>query len=280
MIDGDNNELYIVFYSDSKYECQARGVIESGLINIKSEIKFIYYTIGFDSKLDYDNLIKIRIEPINKLPRYEFYKPHILIDSIDRFGNKNFMYVDTDVLFGKRFSIDKISNKNNFPLMSPGNWDYPYFYDNGTIIDETNLMKYFGIDSDMKSMIYVYTCIIIYNKKCHDILLEWKGLCFDEFLLSKRFHYFPFHDETPMNIILWRRGISNNLGRIFLNTHKYDYITFVEENENVCGYGSNAGLFGDDFARCENSSNIMMYHGTKNTDDINRVIDYFREEKR
>jgi hypothetical protein len=275
-----NNELYIVFFSDSKYEYQAKGVIESALINIKSEFRLIYYTIGFDSDLEYDNLTKIRIEFIDKIKIFDFYKPHIIIDSIERFGDEKFIYVDTDILFGKRFSIDKIINNSDFPLMSSGNWNFPFIYQRGLIVDESNLMSHFNITNEMRSMTYVYACFISYNKSCYDIILEWKGLCFDDFLLSKGKYYFPLNDETSINVILWRRGISKNLGRIFLNTHRFDYIKYVEENENVYGEGGNVGLFGDDFARCENSSDIMLYHGTKDTDDINRVIEYFREKKR
>lgn len=271
--------MKIIFYSDSKYEYQAKALIESILINSKNT-QMIYYTIGFESSISHPNLTK-RIFPIDiKKTRFEFYKPSILIDAIECFGGK-FLFLDVDIIIGKRFSISKIDHNFDFPMMSCGNWDYPFTssHENGSITnigDESELMKYFGVSK--RSMNYVYTCVISFNEKCKDILLEWKSMCENEFLLQRRIFYFPLADETPMNIILWKRGIDRNFGRIYLNTLDIEPLKYVEENDNVVGDNNiNYGIFGSPLMRCDNSSLILLYHGIKDDDKLSKVINYLKK---
>lgn len=136
-------------------------------------------------------------------------------------------------------------------------------------------MGYLGVPK--RTMNYVYTCIINYNIKCLDIIKEWEDICNDEYLLENRESYFPFPDETPLNVILWKKGITENFGRIYLNTLEFEPLKLVEENENLSGDPSNNfGLEGNPLRRCDNSSNIMMYHGIKDKNVINNSIKYFK----
>lgn len=273
----------VVFYSDIKYEYQAKGVIESFLLNqykTKSEVKLVYYTIDFDSSLEYENLIKIRIDKKENLPRFEFYKPTVLLDSLTRFKADNYLYVDVDIIFGKRFSIDKIINPHDYPLLSQGNWNFPFYFKilNGekTVYNESSLMNYLKVKE--RSMGYVYTCIISYNQKCREIFEEWEFLCNDPFLLENREKYLPFPDETVLNVLLWKKGINQNFGRLYLNTLDYDPLVYVEENEGVSGNTSlNYGIFNSDLMRCENSSDILFYHGIKDKETIERCLTFLKD---
>jgi lipopolysaccharide biosynthesis glycosyltransferase len=272
--------MKIVFYSDKNYEHQAKSLIESILINGESDIQMIYYTIGFESTLNYKNLTK-KIYPLDvKKPKFEYYKPSILLDAIDYFGG-NFLFLDTDIIVGRRFNKDKFIHNFNYPLLSIGNWDYPFvckLVDNEyqNVCDETNLMKYFGVAR--RSMNYVYTCIISFNESCRDFIFEWKSMCDNEYLLANRETYFPFPDETPMNILLWKRDIQNNYGRIYLNTLEFVPLKYIEENDNVVGDPNiNNGIMGSDLMRCDNSSNVMFYHGIKDANILNEVVEYIKK---
>jgi lipopolysaccharide biosynthesis glycosyltransferase len=271
--------MNIIFYSDKNYEYQAEALIKSIILNCKQKVNLIYYTIGFESNLNYDILIK-RIFPLDiKKKKFEFYKPAILLDAIDTFGG-NILFLDTDIIIGKRFNIDKLIHNNNYPLLSCGNWDYPFackiHSDNtySNVINEEKLIKYFGVNN--RSMNYVYTCMVSLNEKCRDIILEWKSMCENEFLMQNQEEYYPFKDETPMNIILWKRGITENYGRIYLNTLHFNPLKYIEDNENIVGDPSiNFGIFGSDLMRCENSSNIMFYHGIKDKEELTKTINYY-----
>jgi lipopolysaccharide biosynthesis glycosyltransferase len=88
--------MNIVFYSDKNYEYQAEALIKSVLLNCKQEVNLIYYTLGFESSLNYKSLTK-RIFPLDSnKKKFEFYKPSVLLDAIDVFGG-NILFLDTDI---------------------------------------------------------------------------------------------------------------------------------------------------------------------------------------
>lgn len=276
-------KLKIVFYSDLNYEYQAKSLVESILIT-KQNVEMVYYTIGFESSLSYPGLIK-RPFPVDiRKPRFEYYKPTILLDALEFFGGK-FLFLDTDIIVGHRFTVDKVNHDHDFPLFSCGNWNYPFMavYKDGETInvgDESNLMKYLGVEK--RSMNYVYTCVIAFNDKCRDVILEWKSICDNEYLLEKREFYFIFHDETPLNVILWRRGLTENFGkRIYLNTLELDPLVYIEENEGIFGddINLNYGILGNNLLRCDNSSDVMFYHGIKDNIILNDVIEYLKKDE-
>ena len=276
-------EMKIVFYTDKNYEYQAQSLIESILLNSKEEIDLIYYTIGFESNLNYKNLTKKSIPLDLKKPRFEYYKPLVLVDSIQTFGEGNYLFLDSDIILGKRFTTDKFRHDLDYALMPLGNWEFPFVckYINDipqNVCDERNLMDYFGIKE--RTMKYVYTCIINYNDKCLDFLKEWQSINDNQYLVEKRDVYFPFSDETSMNILLWKRGINRNHGRLYLNTLKYEPLVYIEENERVQGDpNNNYGIMGNNLLRCENSSEILFYHGIKDKLELEKVLEYYKKNQ-
>jgi len=91
--------MNIIFYSDYNYEYQAKSLIESIIVNVKEDVQMIYYTIGFESSLDYPNLIKVPYSKDDSKLLFEFYKPTIMLDAISKFGGK-FLFLDTDIIIG------------------------------------------------------------------------------------------------------------------------------------------------------------------------------------
>jgi hypothetical protein len=244
----------------------------------------IYYTIGFESSLEYDNLTKVPYEKDLMKKSFEFYKPSIMLDAIDKFGG-DFLFLDTDILIGRRFEISRVINNLDIPLFPYGNWDYPFLFDgvdsNGNHVNFRNeeaIMEYFGVKS--RSMNYVYTCVCSFNERCTSIIREWKSMCEYSFLLEEDiFKYYPFKDETPLNVILWKRGITQNMGRIYLNTVEAYPLIHIEENEGVSGNAYNMGIFENPNMKCENSSEIILYHGIKDRNEIDMALDHMRNVK-
>jgi autotransporter strand-loop-strand O-heptosyltransferase len=271
----------IVFYSDANYEYQAKSLVESILMNVKEEINMFYYTIGFESSIEHERLTKIEIPIDERKPTgyrtFEFYKPNIILEHLDRFGG-NSLYLDTDIIVGRRFDIDLFENKNDYPLLANGNWSYPFAFKGTETYDESALMNYFGVSE--RSMDYVYSNIISFSEKCRDFIMEWKSICDNQYLLSKRKMYFPFPDETAINVVLWKRNAKRNLGRIYLNTLEFEPFEYVEENDGIKGNPEiNNGIMGSDLLRCDNSSKIMLYHGIKDKDVLDKVIAYLKEKE-
>lgn len=277
--------MIIVFYSNDKYEYMAESLIKSILINDKYDCQMVYYTVDFDSQLDYKNLTKIRYNIIEKLPSFCYYKPLILLEVLNDFkDNEQFLFLDVDLIVGKRFDINRLFNNYDFPLFTIGTWDYPFccsfdLNDNviqNTIVDERNLMGYFGITHREQ---YLYTGMFSFNLNCRDFIEEWASICVNKYLLKYEKKYFPFPDETAANIVLRRRENNKNLGIIFVNTGDFSMVKFLEENDNYVGIPeNNYGVFGDIYSRCQNSSDIMFYHGIKDQNILSECIDYFQNK--
>ena len=271
----------IVFYSDANYEYQAKALVSSILVNAEDDVQMFYYTIGFESSIDHERLTKIEIPIDEKKPTgyrtFEFYKPSVILGHIERFGGKA-LYLDTDIILGRRFDMRFFDNNHEYPLLPNGNWIYPFAFSGSERYDESALMKYFGVSE--RSMEYVCSNIISFSEKCRDFVFEWKSICDNQYLLSKKDTYFPFPDETAINIVLWKRNVKRGLGRVYLNTLEFEPLEYVEENDGIKGDPSiNNGIMGSDLLRCDNSSKIMLYHGIKDKDVLDRVGLYMNKNK-
>jgi len=280
LIDGEAKKdsiKSVVFYSDKNYEYQASALVDSILANMPEDITMYYYTIGFESSIEHERLVKVSMDIGANHAAFEFYKPTIVLEHLDRFGGKA-LFLDTDVIVGKRFRMDFFENQNDYPLMPTGNWSYPFSFQGSIRYDESALMKYFGVPE--RSMEYVYSNIISFSERCRDFIIEWKSLCDNQYLISRRKEFFPFSDETAANIVLWKRSIRKNLGRVYLNTTILEALEYVEENEGIKGDPSiNNGIMGSELLRCDNSSKIMLYHGIKDKSVLERTVRYIKSKE-
>ena len=120
--------MKILIYTDEKYEYQAKALIESIHLNGKGETQVIYYSVGFDSAMQYPNLTKKRWEINPKHRRFPFYKPGICLDALLNFGG-DILFLDSDVLISRRFDPQFFKNPYDYPMLSIGNWDLPFYYD-------------------------------------------------------------------------------------------------------------------------------------------------------
>ena len=269
--------MHFVLYTDKNYEHMVKSFIESCIYAGLNE-QILYYTLGFESDLDYPNLTKIRFELLPHKLNLVYYKPDILKDSLKYIDTACFF--DSDILMSKRFKVEDFENKNlDFPLSCLAPEQYPYvFWTNGvdTIpFDDGKIREYFNVP--LRTMGYVYSCQISYNKSCEDFIDEWLSVCDNKYLLNKGKilgdrEYFPFYDETPYNLVLWKRNIQNNLGHRFLNTAKFETFLHVESNDDITDtYLDN--LYG----LVKDSSEISFYHGFKDKEEIQKVLDWMSQ---
>lgn len=318
--------MKVVAYSDKRYEYQIESLIKSLHLNGHDNIEFLYYMIGFESDLDYPNLTKKFWSVNEKMRSFHFYKPAICLDAIISFGG-NIIFMDSDIVISKRFNPDFFIHDREYPLLSVGNWELPYYYhyvdenlpfpkfnigdrilikdtpqfgniisyhsnpsefsygikidelddiqivpenliSNLKIKDYSKLMLYYGVSR--RTMTYVYSCLISLNDECEDFVAEWKSIAENEYLNRFGNEYYPISDETAINVTLWKRGVTENYGRIFVNTLYSDVIQHVEENEDI----SNTRIFDNPLQMCTNSSTVQFYHGMIDPDEINKTTEY------
>lgn len=270
--------MVIYMFSNSVYEYAAETCIKSLIPKISTNVHVVYFTIGFESAITAKNVTTV-FTPINKLyPNFTYYKPELALKVMDMFPQEsNFLFTDVDVLFTHRIDFTKLVHQENYPLAVYSANEYPFRYikTNTNIIyfTEKELMKYFNVSA--RSMRYQLSCFFAYNRQCVDFLEEWTSMCKNEYLLKRENTYFPFSDETPMNICLWKRTATKSLGHLFVNTVKFDTVKFVEESSLQNTFlQRNLDELGNDNEYVHDTSSILFYHGLKDKDEVVKSLNY------
>lgn len=269
--------MVLFLYSDKNCEHQAINCIKSLSNKITDDIKLVYYTIGFDSYFEFKNLTKIKLSIKPEYPRFHYYKAELSLLTISMFPDEHYIFTDTDVLFSNNFEFEKVKHNYNYPLASYGPHEYPFMWekirDNKIIFDEVKLMNYFNVPQ--RSQRYVWSCFFSFNPNCKDFFEEYTSMCRNRYLLDKQKDYFPYADETPFNICLWKRNAVKNLGFAFVNTHKLDTVKLVEELKPDSVYMQNSvDSYGADWEYIDKSSSVLFYHGFKENEEMEKTVQY------
>ena len=267
--------MVLFLYSDVGAEYQAIACIKSFENKITDDVKIVYYTIGFDSKFECKNLYKIKIEYKN-YPTFHYYKAELSLLTLSLFPNeKYFAFSDTDIIYSNRFNFNFLKRDTNLPLAPTGPHEYPFLFEyvgnEYYQYDETKLMNYLNVST--RSMYYVWTCFFLFNHNCVDFLEEYTSLCKNEYLLKHRKLYYPFHDETPFNVCLWKREFTQNLGFCFVNTHILDTVEKCEYYNFTEYYGSHVDHFGRTWEYIKNPNDVIFYHGIKDSNDTHSILE-------
>lgn len=269
--------MVFFLYSNKAVEYQAISCIRSLENKITDDIKIVYYTIGFNSDFECKNLVKISVG-YEDYPTFHFYKIKYSLAVMELFPDeKTFIFSDTDILYSRRFNFSTLKNNYNYPLAPIGPFDYPYTYEyiNNKYMhyDETKIMKYFNVTT--RSCNYCMTCFYVFNRGCQDFLEEWQSMVDNKYIMKNRKENYPFYDETPFNMCMWKREATETLGRCFLNTHQVNIVKQVETNNDIKNkYGNNIDEHKHNWEYIENSSNIILYHGFKQKEHIDETLNF------
>lgn len=269
--------MVLFLYSDKNCEHQAINCIKSFEHKITDDVIILYYTIGFKSQFECKNLRKIKID-LKDYPTFHYYKAELSLITLKLYPKeKYFVFSDTDILYSKRFDFEKLKHDYSYPLASYGPHEYPFMYDivdgERIIFDEVELMNYFNVSQ--RSMRYVWSCFYTFNQNCLEFFEEYTSICQNKYLLNRRKRFFPFHDETPFNVLLWKNNFVNNLGFSFVNTHNPNTVKKVEELAlNQIYTGDNYDALGANWEHVYESSNVIFYHGFKDKKDGESALKY------
>ena len=276
--------MIVMLYSDKSYEHQAVSCIKSLIHKITKDVKILYYTVGFKSDFEFKNLCKVEIPIKPEYPKFNYYKAELSLLTMHMFPEERYVFTDTDVLFSNRFEFDKVTSIEPYPLGSFGPHEYPFSWersedDKKTLFDEWGLMRYFNVEQ--RSQRYLCSCFYSFNPNCKDFFEEYTSMCRNRYLLDRQKIYFPYSDETPFNICLWKRGANKNLGFAFVNTCRYDTVKYVEENliDPNKRIGNAIDGFGADWEYVDEPSKILFYHGFRDDASTKVILEYLTHEK-
>lgn len=269
------------------------GLIEKMVqsLNEFSTRKIIVYGINCDVPFNYPNVISKRLD----IPTYSehdkwYWKQYACIESIKE-GYNNYIWIDGDVV--ANHNIDELSNHfnriTNYPIpdIHVQQEFFGYYTDkNGEVrtqLFNEILSNKYGVS---KKGPVAHICLYVYNKECkwwfeeiiklyketpledYKMLLQWNDEGADN--LMRYIHncdkYLPVSnldvsgwddgspdiDQVPMKYFLtfWNHGGPNNFGKIY----GWSYIP-------------------------ENKSDIVYFHGNKNKDFSQFMIDFTKMQK-
>lgn len=260
--------MNIVFYSDQKYVENALTVFKN-VAEFDNVERVYYFTVDFflseATEYKHEKLFPIYINFDAKFKNLILYKPCIIKESL-RFLGEEFLYIDTDILVANKFK-DFEFPESSLPTSPYHYWEFPRMIDEMRIYTEDYLMEYTKVEG--RTMHYLQACVIAYTRKHTAFIEEFYELCSDANINGEedKLFYFPADDETAYNVLLWKYGATEHMGRncIVANYTNLDWlqtISAVENNEQIDFLDYN------NYTNSFSTENIFFYHGIKDVETL------------
>lgn len=180
------------------------------LRSCKENFVLHYYSINYESKVTGERLVSRKIETRRKYEWGGYYKPLALIRSLIDVDSTDFIYLDLDILLTKKFSSAELFSKiedSETPLSPNHFWENPFYFSGNNISPMGESIA--GMKSIQRCCPYVQNCLIVYQRKHLDFLIDWISLVHDEEVSR-----IMSEDEEVYNVSLWRYEQTKTLGYI------------------------------------------------------------------
>ena len=311
-----NDMNYYITHSDENYVEVAEKLFKS--LELNSNLKILYYTVNFKYKNTFSNVIpiyyKTNFKEISDFTEQRninnnsesvranllFLKSKICNESL-RNENDNFCYLDADCIAVE--NCDKIfesaSKITSYPLLGENCHQYmiyngkgnPFLSNGGFDLNlclEAPLLKKLNIPIHKRTSLYRQSNILLFNKKCLNIINEWEKVCYDSVVTSEWNKYACFNDETVLNCLLWRDGMTDHLSQISINIPSIDNnLNFIEPeklNKFINAYKNpeDKDIFCGDFCKIPSKdkiNNIKFLHGKVSDSQFEYINKNFSNQK-
>lgn len=252
-----------------------------------SNNKIIVYGVDCEVPFDYPNVIKRKLNPPNYSEHDKWYwKQYSCLESLNEEEYDNFVWIDGDTV--ANYNIDDIKNYfkdiENYPLSDIHIQEefYGFYPENNEIKNQSFNQKLSELLNVKKFNPYMHVCMYIYNKNC--------GWWFDEIIklyksidLKDYKKYLLWNDEGIDNVLRWKYGFTKHLPLSNFDTSSYDgdngqtndtlqhFYTFCLEK----GPKNFNRIYGYQYVP-EDKNKILYFHGNKNSDISNEMINYLK----
>ena len=160
---------------------------------------------------------------------------------------------------------------------------YQYFMSNGrgAVIGRENLHKsleapacqLFGVDQSIRDA-YRQTGYFVAGKHTIKFLEEWEWMCNHPDVIKNPQYYAPYHEETIVNVLLWKHMFLDGLPYCYVN-QKFDTLRPFESKD----FSGDRWL--GDWARLpESKERLLFYHGEKDPENMNKMIELISKKKK
>jgi FkbM family methyltransferase len=244
------------------------------------------YGIDCDVPFDYPNVIKRRLDITQHSEHDKWYwKQYACIDAINS-EYSNFVWIDGDVVVNHNIDNIKTYFKEitNYPIPDIHvQEEFFGIYDEGqSQLFNENLSNYYKIG---KRNPYSHICFYIYNENCKWWFEELINI-YKSFRLKDYKKYLLWNDEGIDNLMRWIHNADKFLPLSNFDTSSYDgdegntqqtlhqFYKFWNEN----GPQNFNRIFGYQFIP-KDKNQILYFHGNKNSEISDKMIEYIKMMK-
>jgi FkbM family methyltransferase len=277
-----NSQYKILFYTiNFIYENKFENVIP---IACYTDFKKVNSSVGNTTVLNTDETVRVNM----------LFLKSIICNKALEYGDHNYCYVDADCLLLKNSDevFDETSRIKNYPLLGSNCHEFMMYNGKGNPFNsdgsfdlslclEANLLKTLNIPLEKRTSLYRPTHVVLFNKKCKEILNQWQRISYSDKILIDWIHYAPFHEETVLNCLLWKYDYHDNLSQISVNipsveNDKYCGTSIIHDFINAIKNPKDQSYHFGTFCKIPDSKNIHLLkflHGKTNDEQFNIIKD-------
>lgn len=274
------HEKAYVLYATESYFDTVQGCVNS----LKTVSKYPVYVYMINSDLQVDDAITVSLRvPIDTLPQREYIdrhdsrlyqmmilRPKIVADCLMNYA-ETVAYVDADSVATSLADtiFDMFPEQSEVPYFTEGIFDYLHIDGKGGAMSKDDMSttlehpacELFQVDQTVRER-YRQTGYFVANQRCIPFINEWEQMCNHPIVLNNPLHYAPFHEETILNVLLWKKNFQEGLPLIYING-KLDRVN---------------GTAVDDLWY-KKPEHLLFYHGEKDLRDMNKMNEILNKKK-
>ena len=250
----------IILHCTENYVQNSLNLINS-LSLYHNNLDFYLYTLNFQLESHLPNLKTIHITDENiennmsfignkndvnnkNMFKSVFFKSKVVLHTIEELKLESAIYIDSDILpTGEITELFRyIPQVEDYPLIQNSLFEYQINYGRGNPFhnggfDETNILEYPLMNKHHMPVTnrthYSVTSVMVYNKNCKQFFREYDWM--NEQALNMGLedikYYYPFSDETTMNVLLWKYKFNKRLPFLQMNIDDVSNVKeFYESN--------------------------------------------------
>ena len=205
-------------------------------------------------------------------------KPQIILDAIQN-GLSEGIFLDADGIAKENIdtAFDYLTDCTDYPIVGRGLFEYMMLNGIGSPFDggdtlEKPLMDLINVKD--RTMHYVSSNFIIFTDKMNKFIKEWAELADHKTILENNDLYAPYHDETLLNVLLWKVNATKQLPIVHYN------LTNAKKAEEFYNTDIRNNLTDSDWHFIpDNINDIKYFHGCKSISEISSTIQYINSRK-
>jgi hypothetical protein len=240
------NRISIILHCTENYLQNSLNLVKS--LNLyHNNLDFYLYTLNFNHDSNISNLTTVPIGGVDiennmsfignkndvtnkNMFKSVFFKSKVVLHTIEELKLDQAIYIDFDILPTGEISelFEFIGQVDDYPLIQQSLFEFPINYGRGNPFhkggfDETNILEYPLMNKHhvptKNRTHYSVTSVMIYNKSCRQFLKEYDWM--NEIAISMDLedikYFYPFSDETTMNVLLWKYKYNKRLPFMQMN---------------------------------------------------------------